>query len=148
MQEWRDTDEKFISTSTTTSIRQSLNKNRGVLITGFPGCGKSVTAHHVALQLEREGYEVIPCDDPSDILKHFSSEKTQVFVFDDVCGKIELNQHKADSWNRNDYKCHMLIDSSNKVETKLLFTCRENIYLHKAFPKLTYLSLVNWTMQL
>ncbi|XP_063405750.1 serine/threonine-protein phosphatase 6 regulatory ankyrin repeat subunit B-like [Mytilus trossulus] len=133
-------------------ILQSLNQNRGVIITGSPGCGKSIVAHHVALTFEKEGYEIIPCDGPSDILKHFTAEKIQVFVIDDICGKFGLNQHKADFWEQNDGKLNMLLRSSNEnddnddissnSEAKFIITCRENIYSHKAFPKLKCFSLV------
>lgn len=42
-------------------------------------------------------------------------------------------------FNRNDDN----EDNSNKSETKFIITCRENIYSHKAFPKLTCFSLVH-----
>ncbi|OPL22107.1 hypothetical protein AM593_09975, partial [Mytilus galloprovincialis] len=102
LKEWEEKDMKYISTAASTFILQSLNQNRGVIITGSPGCGKSFVAHHEALTFEREGYEIIPCDGPSDVLKHFLAEKIQVFVIDDICGKFALNQHKADSWEQND----------------------------------------------
>ncbi|CAG2216437.1 unnamed protein product [Mytilus edulis] len=152
LKEWRDTDEKYIPTSATTFILQSLKHNRGVIITGSPGCGKSAAAHHVAFELEKEGYEILSCDDPSEIVKHLTREKFQVFVIDDGCGKFSLNQQKADSWEQNDCKLNMLIDSSNqndddednssKPEAKFIITCRENIYVHKSFPKLTCFSPV------
>ncbi|CAC5410652.1 unnamed protein product [Mytilus coruscus] len=151
LKEWRDTDRKYISTSATTYILQSLNENRGVIITGSPGCGKSVAAHHVALELEKD-YEILPCDDPSEIFKHFTTDKFQVYVIDDICGKFAFNQQKADSWEQNDCKLNMLIESCNqngdnedndsKSVPKFIITCRENIYVHKAFPKLTCFSLV------
>ncbi|VDI41318.1 Hypothetical predicted protein [Mytilus galloprovincialis] len=150
---WRNSDEKYISTSATQFILKSLNHNKGVIITGSPGCGKSVAAHHVALIFDKEGYEVVPCDDSSEIFKHFRKDKTQVFVIDDICGRFALNKHKADFLEQNDGKLSILFDSNNhndddyednlsKSETKFLITCRENIYSHKAFPNLTCLSLV------
>ncbi|XP_052085386.1 uncharacterized protein LOC127723024 [Mytilus californianus] len=152
LKEWKEKDTKYISTSASTFILQSLNQNRGVIITGSPGCGKSIIAHNVALTFEKEGYEIIPCDGPSEILKHFTEEKIQVFVIDDICGKFALNQHKADSWEQNDSKLNMLLRSSNenddtddiaiKSDAKFIITCRENIYSHKAFPKLACFSLV------
>ncbi|VDI17281.1 Hypothetical predicted protein [Mytilus galloprovincialis] len=150
--EWRNKDKKYISTSATAYIIKSLNQKRGVIISGSPGCGKSVAAHHVALSFEKDGYEIILCDDPSEIITHFTTEKIQVFVIDDICGKFALNQHKADSWEQNNGKLSMLIesctqlgdneDSSNTSKTKFIITCRENIYSHKAFPKLACFSLV------
>ncbi|VDI02941.1 Hypothetical predicted protein [Mytilus galloprovincialis] len=152
LKEWRDTDEKYIPTSATTFILQSLKHNRGVIITGSPGCGKSAAAHHVAFELEKEGYEILSCVDPSEIVKHLTRDKFQVFVIDDGCGKFSLNRQKADSWEQNDCKLNMLIDSSNqndddednssKPEAKFIITCRENIYVHKSFPKLTCFSPV------
>ncbi|CAG2234019.1 unnamed protein product [Mytilus edulis] len=134
LQKWRYKDKKYVPTSATTFILHSLKHNRGVIITGSPGCGKSVTAHHVALKLEKEGYDIIPCDEPSEILMYFTKEKIQVFVIDDVCGKFALNQHKSDSWEQYDSKLDMLTESctlsgdneENLVKSKIKFiiTCR------------------------
>ncbi|VDI47760.1 blast:Ankyrin-1 [Mytilus galloprovincialis] len=152
LKEWRNTDKKYIHTSATTFIQQSLNQTTGVIITGSPGCGKSAVAHHIALELEKEKYEIIPCDDPSEIFKHFTKNKFQVFVIDDVCGKFALHQHKAETWEQNDCKLSMLIESCNQNDDndendsksvhKFIITCRENIYVNEAFPKLTCFSLV------
>ncbi|XP_076082888.1 uncharacterized protein LOC143053953 [Mytilus galloprovincialis] len=152
LKEWRNTDKKYIPTSATTFIQQSLNQTTGVIITGSAGCGKSAVTHHVALELEKEKYEIIPCDDPSEIFKHFTKDNFQVFVIDDVCGKFALNQQKAESWEQNDCKLSMLIESCNQNDQndendsksvhKFIITCRENIYVHEAFPKLTCFSLV------
>ncbi|XP_063405874.1 uncharacterized protein LOC134689837 [Mytilus trossulus] len=49
LKEWRNNGKKYIPTSATTFILESLNKTTGVIITGSPGCGKSVVAHHIAL---------------------------------------------------------------------------------------------------
>ncbi|XP_063405743.1 serine/threonine-protein phosphatase 6 regulatory ankyrin repeat subunit C-like [Mytilus trossulus] len=181
LKEWRVTDVKYVSTSATTFIYKSLQKNRSVIITGSPGCGKSAAAHHVALELEKEGYEIVPCDDPSEITQHLTTEKFQVFMIDDVCGKFALNQQKVNSWDQYEDKLNLLLesnqnndkeDSANKSEeggsskskgdcfskyneenstqfkedsfkrnkVKFIITCRENIYVHKAFPKLNCLS--------
>ncbi|VDI25530.1 ankyrin repeat domain-containing protein 17 [Mytilus galloprovincialis] len=152
LKEWRNTDKKYIHTSATTFIQQSLNQTTGVIITGSPGCGKSAVAHHIALELEKEKYEIIPCDAPSEIFKHFTKNKFQVFVIDDVCGKFALNQQKAETWEQNDCKLSMLIESCNQNDDndendrksvhKFIITCRENIYVNEAFPKLTCFSLV------
>ncbi|XP_063405871.1 serine/threonine-protein phosphatase 6 regulatory ankyrin repeat subunit B-like [Mytilus trossulus] len=152
LKEWRNNGKKYIPTSATMFILESLNKTTGVIITGSPGCGKSAVAHHVALELEKEKYDIIPCDDPSGIIKHFTKDKFQVFVIDDVCGKFSLNQQKAESWEQKDCKLSMLIESCNlnddddendsKSVHKFIITCRENIYVHETFPKLTCFSLV------
>ncbi|CAG2227855.1 unnamed protein product [Mytilus edulis] len=152
LKEWRNTDKKYIPTSATTFIQQSLNQTTGVIITGSPGCGKSAVTHHVALELEKEKYEIISCDEPSEIFKNLRKDKFQVFVIDDVCGKFALNQQKAESWEQNDCKLSMLIESCNQNDDndendsksvhKFIITCRENIYVHETFPKLTCFSLV------
>ncbi|XP_063405881.1 ankyrin repeat domain-containing protein 17-like [Mytilus trossulus] len=113
LKEWRNNGKKYIPTSATMFILESLNKTTGVIITGSPGCGKSAVAHHVALELEKEKYDIIPCDDPSGIIMHFTKDKFQVFVIDDVCGKFSLNQQKAEAWEQKDCKLSMLIESCN-----------------------------------
>lgn len=67
-----------------------------VIITGSPGCGKSTVAHHVALTLQDDGFEEVPCYTSLEIVKNFKTTKNQVFVIDDVCGKFALNKHEAD----------------------------------------------------
>ncbi|VDI03178.1 Hypothetical predicted protein [Mytilus galloprovincialis] len=151
LEEWRYVDKKYVTTSATIFILKSLENNRGVIITGSPGCGKSAAAHHVALELEKKGYEICQCNDPLEIIKHFKSEKIQVFVIDDVCGKFALNHQKADLWEQSDTKLNRLMERCNqnydneetisKYYTKFILTCRENIYVHNAFPKLSCFSL-------
>lgn len=72
----------------------------------------------------------------------------QVFVIDDVCGKFALNQYKADFWDKNNGVLDKLVVSCNqtdnisKCSAKFIFICRERIFTHKAFPKLTCFSPV------
>jgi tRNA uridine 5-carbamoylmethylation protein Kti12 len=51
-----------------------------------PGSGKTATARHIALQLERKGWEVVPVCRLEEIIKYGDKDLKQVFVLDDVLG--------------------------------------------------------------
>ncbi|XP_062606957.1 kinase D-interacting substrate of 220 kDa-like [Saccostrea cucullata] len=64
-----------------------LNKVRTqpyMTFVGLPGSRKSATIYHIALILQKEGYEVVPVKDISEIYRYCDSHNPQVFVIDDV----------------------------------------------------------------
>jgi nucleoside-triphosphatase THEP1 len=73
-------------------------KEKYMTIIGGPGSGKTATAHHIALQLEKQGCEVVPVCELNDIKKYGDRDHKQVFVLDDVIGIFAVQM---------DY-CHIL----------------------------------------
>ncbi|CAG2199890.1 ANKRD50 [Mytilus edulis] len=64
------------------------------------GCGKSSNIHHIALHLRNKyGYEIIPVfTGPSDITNYYKTNKPQVFVVDDICGKEIISKLTLQIW--------------------------------------------------
>jgi tRNA uridine 5-carbamoylmethylation protein Kti12 len=50
------------------------------------GSGKTATARHIALQLERKGWEVVPVYKIEEIIQYCDRDHEQVFILDDVLG--------------------------------------------------------------
>jgi tRNA uridine 5-carbamoylmethylation protein Kti12 len=48
-------------------------------IIGEPGSGKTATARHIALQLEKKGWEVVPMCKLEDIIQYGDIDHKQVF---------------------------------------------------------------------
>ena len=84
---WRKEDELFYDkTQGFTATLKVVKAKRYITIIGGPGSGKTATAHHIALQLEKQGCEVVPVCELNDIKKYGDRDHKQVFVLDDVLG--------------------------------------------------------------
>jgi len=67
---------------------EALSKERGIIITGDPGVGKSAVAHILAVELTAYDFEVkVVGDDVNNALRQFLPEKKQVFIYDDFLGE-------------------------------------------------------------
>ncbi|OPL32693.1 hypothetical protein AM593_08772, partial [Mytilus galloprovincialis] len=107
---WKEEDTKFVITKISECVTETLTKHKAVILVGHPGCGKSATAKHVALKLQREeGYEIGEVDQPDDIVKYYNSKTKQLFLIEDICGKFAIDQQKADQWTENDSKIEKLL---------------------------------------
>lgn len=91
---------------------------------GVPGSGKSVTARHIALKLQEEGYDILPIEDISDIENQCNPDIPQVCVIDDVVGVLGLDISKFNKL----CKYESSIKKPEMKETKVLMTCREVVY--------------------
>ncbi|CAC5397311.1 unnamed protein product [Mytilus coruscus] len=95
-----------------------------VIILGGPGSGKTVTARCIALQLQEEGWEVVPVFTPEELMKYRDIRRQQVFLLDDFVGTFALNETMYDDIVR--YKT--LVFDSLEQKTKILLTCRKSVY--------------------
>ncbi|XP_056001832.1 uncharacterized protein LOC130046588 [Ostrea edulis] len=91
---------------------------------GVPGSGKSATAHHIALKLQEEGYEVVPVDEIREIKQYRDTKNPQVFVIDDVVGVFGLQKTKLDVLT--DYEQRTI--QPCMVKSRTLMTCRETVF--------------------
>jgi Cdc6-like AAA superfamily ATPase len=110
-------------------------------IIGRPGSGKTATAHHIALQLEEKGWEVVPVCGLEEIIQYGDRDHKQVFVLDDVLGIFAIDMN---IYNRIINHKEQIFISINGA-SKLLFTCRKTVYkeiqygeLLLSFPILVY----------
>ncbi|VDI18444.1 Hypothetical predicted protein [Mytilus galloprovincialis] len=102
-----------------------------VVIIGGPKSGKTVTARSIALQLEKEGWEVVPVVKPAQLDKYYDRERKQVFLLDDFVGTSTFDE---ELYNKV-LKYRDLFSYSEKQNTKILFTCRKSVYF-SAVPEL------------
>ncbi|CAC5357222.1 unnamed protein product [Mytilus coruscus] len=137
---WLEEDKKFVETKISELITETLTKPKAVILVGHPGCGKSATAKHVALKLQKEeGYEIEEVDQPDDIVKYYNSKTKQLFLIEDICGKFAIDQQKADQWTENYSKIEKLLQPN--TINKFLITTRVSIYKSECFPRLTCLDI-------
>ncbi|CAC5416923.1 unnamed protein product [Mytilus coruscus] len=105
-----------------------------VTIVGNSGTGKSFLSRHVALAMMKQGYIIIPCDNPGDIRQWFKPGRKTLFVFDDVCGRYILNQQIYNDWKqRLDHITSLLKDKCCKI----MVTCRLDVYKNDLFRRLS-----------
>ncbi|VDI51406.1 Hypothetical predicted protein, partial [Mytilus galloprovincialis] len=98
---WKKNDTRFIETDAVKYLWDHLQTNNSIHITGLPGVGKTLTLHHIALQLrDTQGYIIIPCCRPADIPLHFRKGRNIVFVVDDICGKFTIDENEVREWKK------------------------------------------------
>jgi ABC-type transporter Mla maintaining outer membrane lipid asymmetry ATPase subunit MlaF len=56
-----------------------VQSNNYITIIGGAGSGKTATARHIALQLEKQGWEVVPVSELEQILQYGDRDHKQVF---------------------------------------------------------------------
>ncbi|XP_062568316.1 uncharacterized protein LOC134230492, partial [Saccostrea cucullata] len=120
---WREEDDVYSETHTFQVMLNKVRRQPYMTFVGVPGSGKSATIHHIALILQKEGYEVVPIIDISEICRYFDSHNPQVFVIDDVVGVLGLQKQKLETLV--DYE---KIISDLSRHTKVLMSCREAVF--------------------
>lgn len=95
-----------------------------VTIVGVPGSGKTATARHIALTLEKEGYEILPIKDKNKLEDYCDPRIPQVFFLDDVLGVFGLDMTEFNTLRK--YEDNIM----NPVmpNTKIIMTSREVVY--------------------
>lgn len=91
---------------------------------GVPGSGKTTTVRHIALILQKEGYEILPLRGIRNMESFCNPKKPQVFVIDNVLRVFGLDVGEIDVIGK--YKD--LLENPLHAKTKILMTCREVIY--------------------
>jgi ankyrin repeat protein len=122
IKKWKIDDKLFYDeTRGFTAACEMVQSKNYMTIIGGPGSGKTASARHIALQLEKQGWEVVPVCKLEDIIEYGDRDHKQVFVLDDVLGifAVEMNTmftHKE------------IIFTTIGQTSKLLFTCRKSLY--------------------
>ncbi|XP_048739549.2 ankyrin repeat and KH domain-containing protein mask-like isoform X1 [Ostrea edulis] len=124
IQEWEEENKLYYETHSFPSMMEKVRNQSFVTFVGVPGSGKSATAHHIALKLQEEGYEVVPVDEIREIKQYCDTKNPQVFVIDDVVGVFGLQNTKFDVLT--DYKRKLTTPCMEKSRT--LMTCREAVF--------------------
>lgn len=123
---WRNDDKIYSETHSFQGMLEQVRQNTFTTFVGNPGSGKSATAHHIAIKLNEEGFDIVPIREIKEFQDLYSAHAQQVFVFDDVFGHLGFHINSYNSFKTYE-------DRLNDLElkkTKILFTCREVIFNH------------------
>ncbi|XP_063424146.1 uncharacterized protein LOC134707914 [Mytilus trossulus] len=136
--DWELEEERYCVTRATNHVQQLVESVNCIVVTGSSGNGKSALIHHVALQMHKQRkYEIIPfVVDLSDIIRYSDPRKHQVFVIDDICGKVTVNVQTVDWWYTHLGQIEKILA---KGTIKLLASCRLQIYNDPQFRRLKQL---------
>lgn len=122
---WKEEDDNdFVETHNFQAMLEKVNQQPHVIFVGVPGSGKTATVRHIALLLQRKGYDILPIKDIRCIETYCDPKNPQVFVLDDALGIFGLNRIEFDTLKK--YECR--IREPIMKSTKFLFTCREVVY--------------------
>ncbi|XP_048740970.2 ankyrin-2-like [Ostrea edulis] len=124
VEKWREEDKLYYETHSFPSMVEKVRNQPCVTFVGVPGSGKSATAHHIALKLREEGYEVVPVDEIREIKQYCDTKNPQVFVIDDVVGVFGLQKSKLDVLTDYEQK----ITQPCMAKSRTLMTCREAVF--------------------
>ncbi|XP_076108937.1 uncharacterized protein LOC143076925 [Mytilus galloprovincialis] len=134
LEQWKEDDHTFVSIEAEKEVMETILTESCTIIIGNSGTGKSFLSRHVALKMMKQGYIVIPCDNPGDIRQWFKPGRKTLFVFDDVCGRYTLNQQIFTDWKqRHDHIKSLLKDKCCKI----MATCRLEVYKEEQFNSLS-----------
>lgn len=122
---WKEEDDNdFVETHNFEAMLKQVNQQSHVIFVGVPGSGKTATVRHIALLLQRKGYDILPIKDIRCIETYCDPKNPQVFVLDDALGIFGLNRTEFDTLKKYEDRIREPIMTS----TKFLFTCREVVY--------------------
>ena len=122
---WRIEDKPFYDkTGGYTAALKMIQSKNYMTIIGGPGSGKTATARHIALELEDQGWEVVPVCRLDKIIEYRDGDHKQVFVLDNVVGIFAVNMNDYDDYINYGEQIFTTIGKTSK----LLFTCRKSVY--------------------
>lgn len=132
--EWKEDDEVYFKTHSFPSMLQRVTIQSFVIFVGSPCSGKSATAHHIAIKLNEEDYEIVPIKDIDEIENYSNPEKPQVFVIDDVFGKLKFDKEKFKKCMDYEHRFSKPIMS----KTKILMTCRDTVFRNEELSQTVF----------
>ncbi|XP_076078809.1 uncharacterized protein LOC143048825 [Mytilus galloprovincialis] len=135
LENWKEDDKTFIETNGVKCVLKCIEENCCVVVTASSGTGKSSLVRHVALQMQNEGYNIIPVSNPKEIIKWYNPIKKILFVVDDFCGTYSLNPMKFENWKNMTEKIKALVE---KKPVKLIMSCRLQVYNNRQMEALSF----------
>ncbi|KAJ8300500.1 hypothetical protein KUTeg_022019 [Tegillarca granosa] len=121
VRELKKDDSVFVTTRGTQTVKNAIKNNSIVTVTGNIGAGKTATVNHVAIELENEGYQILPVVSPELIHRYLQKSKKQVFILEDPIGKHTLDKDIFRVWLLHN-KILLSVISNN---TKMLCSMRK-----------------------
>ncbi|CAC5381652.1 unnamed protein product [Mytilus coruscus] len=132
---WTEDDKMFIETNGAKNVFKCIKENGCVIVTGSFGTGKSSLVRHVALQMQKKGYEILPVIHPKNIFKWYNPKKKVLFVVDDFCGTYTINPIKFENWKLLMKMIETLVE---KKPVKLIMSCRLQVYKDEKMKSLSF----------
>lgn len=125
---WKEDDKLFLETHNFQAMFKKVKNQPYVMFIGVPGSGKTATARHIALKLQEEdGYDILSIKDLKDIDTYCVQNKEQVFVIDDVLCIFGFAMDLLTLL----YKFRDTLNYLTMSKTKVIMTCREEVYRNK-----------------
>ncbi|MDP3944826.1 MAG: hypothetical protein Q8Q51_02925 [Lutibacter sp.] len=115
----------YVPNKTHNEAVNALNHNHFILITGAPGIGKSTLANMLTYQFLAEDFELVYVREITEAEEAFSTEKKQIFYFDDFLGAITLDLYS--SRNADSAIVNFIERVGDDKHKRLILTCRTTI---------------------
>lgn len=132
---WKDDDKNFLEIHSFQTMLEKVKQQSYVTFVGVPGSGKTVTARHIALKLEEEGYEILPIKKVEFIETFCDPNNPQVFLLDDVVGIYGFDMKEFDTMSR--YEDRFI--KPTMQGKKIIMTCREAVFKNEVLSN-TFIS--------
>lgn len=81
----------FVANPSLQEAGKILAESHCLIISGPPGVGKTTLSQVIAADHIEEGYELVAIGSVEEGLRAFDADRSQIFVFDDFLGKIQLD---------------------------------------------------------
>ncbi|VDI50751.1 Hypothetical predicted protein [Mytilus galloprovincialis] len=130
IEDWEKKDKMFVPTRASDYVMECLQDKGCVILTAPSGVGKSFISRHTALILQKEGYNIIPVELPSDIKTYYQPGKQTVFIVDNICGNFTVNQLQVENWKQLLPVIYTII--ADKC-CKIIVSCRLQVYKDDKF---------------
>nr|XP_022306290.1 uncharacterized protein LOC111112787 isoform X2 [Crassostrea virginica] len=125
LETWKKEDAPFHEIHSFPNILDKVQSQQITTIIGNPGCGKTATARHLALQLQNNyEFEIVHVDGIKEIKKYGHPKCKQLFILDDVIGVWGFERKKLAKLDRYSE----IILKVLSAHSKILLTCRKAVY--------------------
>ena len=112
---WEDDDKDFVVTKAANVILKRVQKNKCVTIVDNSCTGKTATLRHVILDMSKNGFIVIPLDDPCELKLYCTISTEMIFMVDNFCGNFSLNKIDLEKWKTFSSKCDDYLKENVKL---------------------------------
>ncbi|XP_071138285.1 uncharacterized protein [Mytilus edulis] len=136
LHQWKKDEEYYVETTASRHVMNCLQDTKCLSVVGPPGSGKTFLVQHVALQMDKIGFNVISVNSPNEIRENFKFGTKTLFVVDDMCGNFTANTARLDIWKNAKKDLTLML---NKDVCKLILTCRSQVFKDEGFKHSDFL---------
>ena len=126
LEEFEEKSKIYVLTQNHKNVRDKIEADRVVIISGEPGSGKTTIAEQICLEYHLAGYEFVCVeDDISEADAVFNNQQKQIFYFDDFLGR---NYLEAFTGNQESKICRFINRVTMCKNKVFVLTSRTNIF--------------------